>query len=74
MRVGDKSCTNWNKSPLRLWQSQLNFAVFYASSASGVISEHLNYKRHPMWSLYRFHVLILPREKDFEKITGSIAA
>ena len=40
-RVGDKLWTNWNKAPLKLWQSQLNFAVFCASSACGVSSEHL---------------------------------
>ena len=27
MKVGDKFGTNWNKAPLRLWQTQLNFAV-----------------------------------------------
>ena len=27
MRVGDKLWTHWNKAPMRLWQSQLNFAV-----------------------------------------------
>ena len=57
MRVGDKLWTNWNKAPLKQWQTQLNFAVFCASSASGVSSEHLNYKKHPMIrTLYRFHV------------------
>ena len=41
---------------LRLWQSQLNFAVFCTSSACGVSSEHLNYKKHSMVrALYRFH-------------------
>ena len=46
-----------NKAPLRLWQAQLNFAVFCASSACGVSYEHLNYKKHPMVrSLYRLHV------------------
>ena len=30
MRVGDKLGTNWNKAPLKLWQPQLNFAVFCA--------------------------------------------
>ena len=56
MRVGDKLWTNWNKAPLRLWQTQLNFAVFCASSACGVSSEHLNYKDHSMVrSLYRFY-------------------
>ena len=57
MRVGDKLWTNWNKAPLKLWQTQLNYAVFCASSASGVSSAHLNYTKHPMIrSVYRFHV------------------
>ena len=57
MRVGDKLWTNWNKAPMRLWQTQLNFAVFCASSACGVSSAHLNYTKHPMIrSVYRFHV------------------
>ena len=57
MRVGDKLWTNWNKAPLRLWQTQLNFAVWCASSACGVSSVHLNYKKHPMiMAVYRFHM------------------
>ena len=57
MKVGDKLWMNWNKAPLKLWQSQLNFAVWCASSASGVSSEHLNYTKHPMVrALYWFHV------------------
>ena len=57
MRVGDKLWTNWNKAPLKLWQRQLNYAVFCASSACGVSSAHLNYTKHSMiWSVYRFHV------------------
>ena len=57
MRVGNKLWTNWNKAPLKLWQTQLNFAVFCASSACGVSSAHLNYTKHPMIrSVYRFHV------------------
>ena len=32
MRVGDKLWTNSNKAPMHLWQTQLNYAVFYASS------------------------------------------
>ena len=27
MCVGDKLWTNWNRSPIQLWQSQLNFTV-----------------------------------------------
>ena len=49
--------TNWNKAPLRLWQTQLNFAVWCVPSACGVSSEHLNYAKHPMViSVYQFHV------------------
>ena len=57
MRVGDKLWTNWNKAPLKLWQTQLNFAVWCTSRACGVSSAHLNYKQHPMIrSVYRFHM------------------
>ena len=57
MRVGDKLWNNWNKGPMRLWQTQLNYAVFCASSACGVSSAHLNYTKHPMIrSVYHFHV------------------
>ena len=57
MPVGDRTWTNWNKAPMRLWQSQLNFTVFCASSACGISSEHLNYAKHPMVkAVYRFHV------------------
>ena len=42
---------------MRLWQTQLNFAVWCTSSTCGVSSAHLNYKAHPMIRLvYRFHV------------------
>ena len=55
MCVGDKLWTHWNKAPMRLWQTQLNFAVWCASSACGVSSAHLNYSKHPMIrSVYRF--------------------
>ena len=58
MRIGDKSWTNWNKAPLRLWQTQLNFACgVCASSACRVSSEQLNYAKHPMVrAVYRFHM------------------
>ena len=57
MRDGDKLWNNWNKAPMRLWQTQLNYAVCCASSACGVSSTHLNYTKHPMIrSVYHFHV------------------
>ena len=59
MRVGDKLWTHWNKAPMRLWQTQLNFAVWCTSSACGVSSAHLNYSKHPMIrSVYRFMFII----------------
>ena len=57
MHVGDKLWTNWNKALLKLWQTQLNFALFCALSACGVSSAHLDYTKHPMIrSVYRFHI------------------
>ena len=57
VHVGDKLWTNWNRSLLKLWQTQLNFAVFCALNACGVSSAHLNYSNHPMVrAVYRFHV------------------
>ena len=57
MRVGDKLWMHWNKVPMQLWQTQLNFAVCCASSACGVSSAHLNYTEHPVIrDVYRFHV------------------
>ena len=57
MRMGDKLWTHWNKAPMRLWQTQMNFAVWCTSSACGVSSAHLNYSKHPMVrAVYRFHV------------------
>ena len=65
MCVGDKLWMHWNKAPMQLWQTQLNFAVWCALSACGVSSAHLNYAKqgakHPASSpmiraVYRFHV------------------
>ena len=57
MCVEDKLWTNWNKAPMQLWQTQLNFTVWCASSACGVSSVHLNYSKHPMIrAVYRFHM------------------
>ena len=57
MRVGDKLWMHWNKAPMQLWQTQLNFVVWCTSSACGVSSVHLNYAKHPMIrAVYQFHV------------------
>ena len=44
MHVGDKLWTNWNKAPMQLWQTQLNFAVWCTSGTCEVSSVHLNSK------------------------------
>ena len=57
MKVGDKLWTNWNKAPMQLCQTQLNFSVWWASSACGVSSAHLNCTKHPMIrAMHQFHV------------------
>ena len=57
MRVGHKLWTHSNEHLMRLWQTQLNFAVWCTSSACGVSSAHLNYTAHPViGAVYRFHV------------------
>ena len=73
MRVGDKLWMNWNKAPLKLWQTQLNYAVFCASSAcGGQLDTSKLYQASNDWvrlSISR----VLSREKNVEKITGSSA-
>ena len=56
MRVEDQKFKDWDHYKFTLWQSQLNFAVFCASSACGVSVEHLNANRPLLQSLYRFHI------------------
>ena len=56
VRVEDQRFTDWDHYKFTLWQSQLNFTVFCASSACGVSVEHLNAKEPMIRSAYRFHV------------------
>ena len=78
MRVESPLFHHWESQPMKLWQTQLNFAVFCASSACGVSSAHLNYKKHSLVrAVYRFHVyyhirrilkrlqVVLPHEANF---------
>ena len=41
---------------MKLWETQLNFAVHCATSALGISTEHLNAKEPLARSLYKFHV------------------
>ena len=56
VRVEDQRFKDWDHYKFTLWQSQLNFAVFCASSACGVSVEHLNAKEPMIRSIYRFHI------------------
>ena len=56
VRVEDQKLKDWDHYKFTLWQSQLNFVVFCASSACGVSVEHLNAKEPMIRSIYRFHV------------------
>ena len=56
VRVEDQKFKDWDHYKFTIWQSQLNFAVFCASSACGVSVEHLNAKQPMIRSIYRFHV------------------
>ena len=79
VRVEDQRFKDWNHYKFNLWQSQLNFTVFCASSACGVSVEHLNVKEPMIRSVYRFHVyyhirrilnrleIPLPYENSFNK-------
>ena len=52
----DQRFKDWDHYKFTIWQSQLNFVVFCASSACGVSVEHLNTKEPMIRSIYRFHV------------------
>ena len=56
VRVEDQRFIDWNHCKFTLWQMQLNFVVFCASSACGVSVEHMNAKKPMIRSIYRFHV------------------
>ena len=56
VRVEDQRFKDFDHYKFTLWQSQLNFVVFCASSACGVSVEHLNAKEPMIRSICRFHV------------------
>ena len=83
VRVEDQRFKDWDHYKFTLWQSQLNFAVFCASSACGVSVVHLNAKEPMIRSIYRFHVyyhirrilkileIPLPYENSFNQYNNS---
>ena len=82
VRVEDQKVKDWDHYKFTIWQSQLNFAVFCASSACGVSVEHLNAKEPMIRSIYRFHVyyhirrilkileILLPYENSFNQFNN----
>ena len=56
VRVEDQRFKHSDHYKFTIWQSQLNFVVFCASSACGVSVEFLNAKEPMIRSIYRFHV------------------
>ena len=56
VRVEDQRFKDWDHYKFTIWQTQLNFVVFCASSACGVSVEHLNTEEPMIRSIYRFHV------------------
>ena len=78
-----RSAYNMQHDPLKLWDTQLNFATYCATSALGVSVEHLNAREPLVRALYRFHVYYhirrvlkrilapLPNEKNFDKYNNN---
>ena len=56
VRVENQRFKDWDHYKFTLWQMQLNFMVFCASSACGVNVEHMNAKKPMIRSIYSFHV------------------
>ena len=83
VRLEDQKFKDWDHYKFTIWQSQLNFAIFCASSACGVSVEHLNAKQPMIRSIYRFHVyyhirrilkileIPLPYENSFNQYNNS---
>ena len=56
MRVEDQKFIDGDHYRFTIWQTQLNFIVFCASSACHVSVKHMNAKKPMIRSIYRFYV------------------
>ena len=66
-----------------MYQCQLNFALFFATSTLGISWQHLNHPNLLVGSVYRFHVYFderlilhdlgtpLPNEDSFSKVKNA---
>ena len=80
-----RSSYNFQHEPMRLWETQINFAIHCATSGLGVSTEHLNAKQPLVRALYRFHAYYhvrrilkrmltpLPGEEGFDKYSNSFS-
>ena len=59
VRVENQKLKDWDHYKFTLWQSQLNFMVFCASSACDVSVEHMNAKKPMIRSIYRIVYMII---------------
>ena len=69
MRVEDQKYIDWDHYKFTLWQTQLNFAVFCASSACGVSIEHLNAYYH-IRRILKILEIPLPYENSFNQFNN----
>ena len=56
----DKEFNNWGSAPWVFWQNQLHFALWCASTGSGVSMKHVK-QGGLMGSMYRFHIYFQTR-------------
>ena len=79
VRVEDQRFVDWDHYKFTLWQTQLNFAVFCASSACGVFVlgtvsvEHMNAKKSMIRSIYHFDSCLLSYQKNIKNTRNSNA-
>ena len=72
----------WQHQPFHFWQTQLDFAVWSATSGAGISVEHLNASIPMIRSVYRFHTyyqirkilkdlrVALPFQSGFDKFNN----
>ena len=73
-----KSALNFQHGLMKLWETQINFAVHCATSGLGVSTEHLNAEQAMVRSLYRFHAYYHIRrtlrrmKREFSRIFSTV--
>lgn len=74
----------WLSNQMQFWQNQLNFAVWCATTASGISKEHLTHRDPMIKSFFRFHAYYqirrilsemncpLPNQRSFNPLNNDI--